>query len=95
MEAALAAAEKLGYPVMVKLDKGGGGKGMLPVHSKDTLVESIQSCQRIGKSLYNDDTFYLEKLIQTPVHLEVQIFNGYAIGIRKCAVQRKNQKVIE
>lgn len=89
------AAQKIGYPVIVKLSAGGGGKGMVPVFEEAALTAAIEYCKRIGKNLYNDERFYLEKFIEQPVHMEVQIFNGTAIGIRKCAAQRKNQKVIE
>jgi len=88
-------AKLIGYPVIVKLSSGGGGKGMMPVFQESELFFAIESCKRIGIALYNDPTFYLEKYITKPVHIEVQIFNGTAIGIRKCAVQRRNQKVIE
>lgn len=88
-------AEKIGYPVLLKLDAGGGGKGMTPVFQQAELEQAIESTQRIGRNLYKDDSYYLEKLIQKPVHIEVQIFNKLAIGIRKCAVQRRNQKIIE
>jgi len=94
-EAAKEAAQKIGYPVIVKLSAGGGGKGMMPVHQEAGLFLAIDYCQRIGKNLYHSDIFYLEKFIERPVHMEVQIFNGTAVGIRKCAVQRRNQKVIE
>jgi len=88
-------AAQIGYPVIVKLSSGGGGKGMMPVFQESELFFAIESSKRIGRSLYNDETFYLEKYITKPVHIEVQIFNGTAIGLRKCAVQRRNQKVIE
>ncbi|PJZ68611.1 carbamoyl-phosphate synthase subunit L [Leptospira perolatii] len=88
-------AERIGYPVMIKLDAGGGGKGMLVVRSKQELGDSIQSAVRIGKTSYGNGTFYLEKYVERPAHFEVQIFNGTAVGIRKCAVQRRNQKIIE
>ncbi|WCL50168.1 carboxyl transferase domain-containing protein [Leptospira sp. GIMC2001] len=94
-EEARSYAAKIGYPIIVKLSNGGGGKGMVPVFQEAELSSAIESSKRIGKSLYNDDTFYLEKYITKPVHMEVQIFNSTAIGIRKCAVQRRNQKVIE
>ncbi|MBN1500072.1 MAG: hypothetical protein JW982_07955 [Spirochaetes bacterium] len=87
--------EKIGYPVIVKLSAGGGGKGMYPVFSEAELLKATESCCRIGKELYGDSRFYLEKYIQKPVHIEVQVFNGRAVGIRKCAVQRRNQKIIE
>ncbi len=95
IEIAKKEAERIGYPVIVKLNAGGGGKGMHAVFKEEDLEPAIESCKRIGKNLYNDDSFYLEKFIVNPVHIEVQIFNGLAVGIRKCAVQRRNQKIIE
>lgn len=95
LEHAYKEAERIGYPVIIKLNAGGGGKGMQAVFRKEELPDAIESCKRIGKTLYNNDSFYLEKFIVNPVHIEVQIFNGLAIGIRKCAVQRRNQKIIE
>jgi acetyl/propionyl-CoA carboxylase alpha subunit/acetyl-CoA carboxylase carboxyltransferase component len=88
-------AEKIGYPVIVKLSAGGGGKGMSIVYKSEDLAGAIESCCRIGRDLYNDDTYYIEKFIERPIHIEVQVFNGRAVGIRKCAVQRRNQKIIE
>ncbi len=95
VEHALAEAGRIGYPVLVKLNAGGGGKGMEPVFEAGGMAAAVESSRRIGKDLYKDDSFYLEKLIQKPVHIEVQIFNGLAVGIRKCAAQRRNQKIIE
>ncbi len=95
MEQVKREAERIGYPVIIKLSSGGGGKGMYPVFKESELEEAVASSCRIGRDLYSDSTFYLEKYIQHPVHVEVQIFNGSAIGIRKCAVQRRNQKIIE
>lgn len=88
-------ASRIGYPVMVKPCSGGGGKGVYPAANETELAAAVSSAARIGRSLYHDDTFYLERFIKNPVHIEVQIFNGWAIGIRKCAVQRRNQKIIE
>lgn len=86
---------EIGYPVIVKLSAGGGGKGMYPVFKEDEVDEAVSSCMRIGKDLYGDARFYIEQFIQEPVHIEVQVFNDRAVGIRKCAVQRRNQKIIE
>jgi len=86
---------EIGYPVIVKLSAGGGGKGMYPVFREDEVEEAVTSCMRIGKDLYGDARFYIEQFIQEPVHIEVQVFNDRAVGIRKCAVQRRNQKIIE
>ncbi|TGK08767.1 carbamoyl-phosphate synthase subunit L [Leptospira fletcheri] len=95
IEEALREAERIGYPIILKLDAGGGGKGMLVVRNPAELAPAIESAIRIGRSSYGNETFYLEKFIERPAHFEVQIFNGIAVGIRKCAVQRRNQKIIE
>jgi acetyl/propionyl-CoA carboxylase alpha subunit/acetyl-CoA carboxylase carboxyltransferase component len=92
---AIEAAEKIGYPVIVKLNAGGGGKGMKPVFSPADVAGAVDTCQRVGRQINGDDIFYLERYIVHAIHMEVQIFNGMAIGIRKCAVQRRNQKIIE
>ena len=88
-------AARIGYPVMVKLNAGGGGKGMVAAYNATELANAYESARRIGHVQYNDDSLYLEEYIKRPVHIEVQIFNGMAVGIRKCAVQRRNQKIIE
>jgi acetyl/propionyl-CoA carboxylase alpha subunit len=88
-------AARIGYPVMLKLNAGGGGKGMVAVHNEADLAPAYESARRIGQAHYNDDSLYLEKYIRQPVHIEVQIFNGLAVGVRKCAVQRRHQKIIE
>ncbi len=95
IDAVRKAAERIGFPVIVKLSSGGGGKGMYPVFSSDGIAPAVESAWRIGVELYSDGSFYLEKFLVRPVHVEVQVFNGNAIGIRKCAVQRRNQKIIE
>ncbi len=88
-------ASRIGYPVMIKLASGGGGKGLYTVFHENELDRAVDSCCRIGRELYGDTSFYIEKYLTKPTHIEVQIFNGRAIGIRKCAVQRRNQKIIE
>lgn len=90
-----AAAGEIGFPLMLKLDAGGGGQGMRIVRSAAELPPAVESAQRIGQLAYENADFYLERLIEYPIHIEVQIFNGTAVGVRKCAVQRRNQKVIE
>jgi len=88
-------ARRIGYPVMVKLISGGGGRGIHPVFDPLALDGAVESCCRIGEELYRDGSFYIEKYIRRPVHVEVQIFNGWALGLRKCAVQRRHQKILE
>lgn len=94
-EEALKAAHRIGYPVMVKLSAGGGGRGIIPSYNDEDLKVAITDSERIGRTLFRDTSFYLEKLVSLPAHMEVQIFNGHAIGLRKCAVQRRNQKIVE
>lgn len=95
IEAVKHEADIIGYPVMIKLCAGGGGKGMYSVYSESDLEKAVNSCMRIGAEIYSNSSFYIEKFIKNPIHIEVQIFNGKTIGIRKCAVQRRNQKIIE
>ncbi|HNW26845.1 MAG TPA: carboxyl transferase domain-containing protein [Spirochaetota bacterium] len=95
IETAAREAARIGYPVMVKPCSGGGGKGICRAANESELSAAAASAARIGLNLYRDPSFYLERYIRKPVHIEVQIFNGWAIGIRKCAVQRRNQKIIE
>src|SRR6266508_3801229 len=68
---------------------------MVAAYNATELANAYESARRIGHVQYNDDSLYLEEYIKRPVHIEVQIFNGMAVGIRKCAVQRRNQKIIE
>ena len=88
-------AARLGYPVMVKLSAGGGGQGMSVAHTEAQLASAYESARRLGRAQYGDDTVYLERYLERPVHVEAQIFNGMAVGLRQCAVQRRNQKIIE
>ncbi len=97
---ALAAAEKIGYPVLVKAASGGGGRGMKVALDKQELVHAITSAQVEAKAAFGDDTVYLEKYLQKPRHIEIQIFGdgkGAAIhlGERDCSLQRRHQKVWE
>ena len=95
-----AAAERIGYPVMVKASAGGGGRGMRRVDRAEALPGALSSARIEAGSAFGDDTVFLEKLIQAPRHLEVQVFGdgkGGALHFheRDCSVQRNHQKVIE
>ncbi len=97
---ALAAAEKIGYPVLVKAASGGGGRGMKVAHDKQELLHAVVSARTEAKAAFGDDTVYLEKYLQKPRHIEIQIFGdgkGEAIhlGERDCSLQRRHQKVWE
>ncbi|QEN17330.1 acetyl/propionyl/methylcrotonyl-CoA carboxylase subunit alpha [Mycolicibacterium sp. ELW1] len=94
------AAENIGYPILVKAAFGGGGRGMRIVADADSLVEAVQSAQREAASAFGDGTVFLEKFVQSPRHIEVQIFgDGHGtvvhLGERECSIQRRYQKIIE
>ena len=93
-EQAATAAEQIGYPVILRLSTGGGA-GSEPVLSRKQLPQAIENCRRIAGQLNVEMAFYLERFIADAAHMEVQVFNGTAVGIRKCAVQRRNQKILE
>ena len=93
-------AAKIGFPLIVKAASGGGGRGMRIVERIDTLLESVQAAQRDAEMWFGDDTVYMERFLQTPRHVEVQVLadgNGHAIHLydRDCSVQRRHQKLVE
>jgi 3-methylcrotonyl-CoA carboxylase alpha subunit len=95
-----AAARGLGYPLLVKASAGGGGKGMRTVRRDDEAVESIAAARREALAAFGDGTLYVERLIDRPRHVEIQIFadaHGNVVHLfeRECSVQRRHQKVIE
>ena len=99
-EKCLEIGRRIGYPVIIKAAAGGGGRGMRVVHSEDTLINSILITQGEAKAAFGDDTVYMEKFLQNPRHVEVQILSdgqGHAIhlGDRDCSLQRRHQKVLE
>jgi len=91
---------ELGGPLLVKLDKGGGGKGIQPIHSEEDIENIFESSQSIGKAAFGSSDCYIEKRIINPRHIEVQFLgdmygNYVTLGERECSVQRRYQKVIE
>ena len=97
---ALAFAEAAGYPVLVKASGGGGGIGMKLVKKDKALIRAIEECQRRGESSFGNPEVYIEKYIDSPRHIEVQILadtHGHVLHLfeRECSVQRRHQKVIE
>lgn len=100
VDAALACAEKIGYPVMLKAAAGGGGRGMRPVMRPEDMAEAFAITQHEAKSGFGDDTLYMEKLLLHPRHIEFQVLgdkhgNVVIFGERDCSLQRKNQKIME
>lgn len=99
-EEALLAAEKVGYPVLLKAANGGGGRGQRLVESPERFSAAFDSARRESKAAFGDDTLYLERYVLRPRHVEIQIFgdhhgNYVHMFERDCSVQRRNQKVIE
>ncbi len=93
-------AEQIGYPVIIKASAGGGGKGIRVVHEKKELASSFRSCQSEGLNYFKDDRVFIERFIQSPKHIEVQVFGdtkGNVVHLyeRECSVQRRHQKLIE
>ncbi len=93
-------ARKIGFPVMVKASAGGGGKGMRVVHTEKDLGDSFQSARNEAKSSFGDERIFIEKFIENPHHIEIQILgdqygNYIHLGERDCSIQRRNQKIIE
>ncbi len=93
-------AAKIGYPVIIKAAGGGGGRGMRVVHSEAALLNAISLTQSEAESAFGNGTVYLEKFLDNPRHIEIQILadgNGNAVhlGERDCSMQRRHQKVIE
>ncbi len=94
------AARAIGYPVLVKASAGGGGKGMRTVRSDRDAADAVPSARREAQSAFGDGTLYVERLIERPRHVEVQIFadaHGHVVHLfeRECSLQRRHQKVIE
>ena len=90
----------LGLPVVVKASAGGGGKGMRVVRSSSELSEAIASCRREAAAAFGNSLVYVEKYLEKPRHVEVQVFGDWfgtvvAIGERECSLQRRHQKVVE
>lgn len=93
-------ANDIGYPVIIKAAAGGGGRGMRVVHKESDLMNSIQLTKTEAKAAFGDDTVYMEKFLQNPRHVEVQVMSdgqGSAIHLfdRDCSLQRRHQKVLE
>ena len=93
-------ADTIGYPVILKASAGGGGKGIRIVFKKEDLKDMLSLVKQESKNAFGDDTIYMEKYVQNPRHVEIQILsdmynNCVYLGERDCSVQRNNQKILE
>ncbi|WP_193084422.1 acetyl-CoA carboxylase biotin carboxylase subunit [Brevibacterium aurantiacum] len=99
-ESLVTAADDIGFPVLIKPSAGGGGKGMHAVFEPSELATALDTARREAASSFGDDTLFLERLVATPRHIEVQVMadahgNVIHLGERECSLQRRHQKVIE
>ncbi len=93
-------ADRIGYPVLIKASAGGGGKGMRAVEKSENFAAALESCKREAISSFGDDAMLVEKYVQRPRHIEIQVFgdthgNYVYLFERDCSVQRRHQKVLE
>lgn len=100
LDIALSEADEIGYPVMLKAASGGGGRGMRVIKNESDLKDNFESARSEAKNAFGDDTMFLEKYVEDPKHLEVQIVadnygNIRHLFERDCSVQRRHQKVVE
>ncbi|HEX4986918.1 MAG TPA: acetyl-CoA carboxylase biotin carboxylase subunit, partial [Burkholderiales bacterium] len=93
-------ARKIGYPVIIKAAGGGGGRGMRVVHTEAALINAVTMTRQEAKTAFGNPTVYMEKFLETPRHVEIQILadehrNAVYLGDRDCSMQRRHQKIIE
>ncbi len=99
-ETLIKAANEIGFPVMIKAAAGGGGKGMRKISDAGELASALAAARREAQQAFGDGTLILERAIENPRHIEIQIFgdqhgNVVALGERECSIQRRHQKIIE
>lgn len=99
-EKALEIAKEIGFPVMIKASSGGGGKGMRVAENAQCFISQFETAQRESVAAFGDDTMYIEKFIEEPRHIEIQIMadkygNVVQLGERDCSLQRRHQKMLE
>lgn len=100
VETAKKVSDEIGFPVIIKASAGGGGKGIRVVHKPEELASAFRACQSEGYNFFKDDRVFIERFVQNPKHIEIQVFgdkHGNAIHLfeRECSVQRRHQKLIE
>ncbi|MCB1594255.1 MAG: ATP-grasp domain-containing protein, partial [Xanthomonadales bacterium] len=100
IERNLKIAKKIGYPIIIKAAAGGGGRGMRVVHTEAALNNAIKMTQTEAAAAFGDGTVYMEKYLQNPRHIEIQVLsdkhgNAIHLGERDCSMQRRHQKVVE
>ncbi|MDZ7783083.1 MAG: acetyl-CoA carboxylase biotin carboxylase subunit [Halioglobus sp.] len=100
LERTLAIADDIGYPVIIKAAAGGGGRGMRVVHSRAALIGAVEVTQQEAAGAFGSDVVYLEKFLQKPRHVEIQVLadgqgNAIHLGDRDCSMQRRHQKILE
>ncbi len=100
VDEAMAAAEAIGFPVLIKAASGGGGRGMKVAKDRDSLAEAVQTAQAEAAAAFGDSTVYMERYLQRPRHIELQVIadqfgNVCHLGERDCSLQRRHQKVLE
>lgn len=93
-------AEKIGYPIMIKAVRGGGGKGMRIAFNRDEFKSQLHSAKTEALKSFNNDDMLIEKFVERPRHVEVQVFGDHHSNYvylyeRDCSVQRRHQKIIE
>lgn len=99
-EKAVGIAQGIGYPVMIKASAGGGGKGLRVAYNDKEALEGFTACQNEARNSFGDDRIFIEKFVQEPRHIEIQILgdshgNVVYLNERECSIQRRHQKVIE